>query len=141
MISLEECENQGLIRRIAPSPRQAEEQLGKAKTLLGEAKGDVGDERPNTAIIAGYAAMFDAGRALLFRDGYREKSHACVARYLEVNYPKRIGSSFIHLLDQYRVKRHKVMYSGDYYPTTEEARNLVNFAEEFIVLVGKLLEA
>ena len=140
MISFEECGNQGLIRRIAPSPLQAGEQLEKARTLLAEAKGDVKDERPNTAIIAGYAAMFDAGRALLFRDGYREKSHACVARYLEANYSKQIESSFIHLLDQYRVKRHKVMYSGDYYPTVKEAKNLVEFAEEFIELVGKLFE-
>ena len=128
----------GLIKRIAPSPRQAEEQLEKARMLLAEAKGNVGDERPNTAIMAGYAAMFDAARALLFRDGYREKSHACVARYLEVRYSKQIDSSFIHLLDHYRLRRHKVMYSGEYYPTTEEAKNLVGFAEKFIGLVEHL---
>ncbi|MCD6522167.1 MAG: HEPN domain-containing protein [Candidatus Diapherotrites archaeon] len=139
MISLKECEEEGLIKRIAPSPRQAEEQLNKARALLEEAKGDVKDNRPNNAIIGGYAAMFDAARAVLFRDGYIEKSHACVARYLEVKYPS-IDSSYIHLLDQYRIRRHKVMYSGDYFPTIKEARNLVEFAEDFIELVEKLLK-
>lgn len=139
MISLKECEEKGLIKRIAPSPRQGEKQLNKARALLEEARGDVKDNRPNNAIIGGYAAMFDAARAVLFRDGYTEKSHACVARYLEAKYPKQIDSSYIHLLDQYRVRRHKVMYSGDYFPTIKEAKNLVEFAEEFIELVEKML--
>ena len=139
MINLDECLKQGLLRKIAPSITQAEDQMEKAKVLLEEAKSSVKNKHPNTAVMAGYAAMFDAGRALLFKDGYRERSHACVARYLETNYSEKIDEDFIYLLDQYRDKRHKVMYSSDYYPTIEEARNLVDFAERFIEKIEKII--
>ena len=139
MIEYEECLRQGLLRKSAPSPNQARDQLAKAEVLLEEAKRAVKSESPNSAVAIGYAAMFDAARALLFRDGFREKSHACVVRYLEANYRKEIDQVHIDLLDEYRDRRHKVMYSTDYYPTMEEARRIVEFADDFIDVMGKLL--
>jgi len=138
MISYEECVEEGLLRKIAPSPNQAKDQIDKAEILLEEAKKAVEGESPNSAIAMGYAAMFNAARALLFRDGFREKSHACVARYLEVNYHE-IDDTYIRLLDEYRERRHKVMYSMDYYPTLEEADRIVEFAGDFITLISKIL--
>lgn len=137
MIGFDECVEQGLLRRIPPSSVQAREQLAKANVLLDEAKKALDSESPNSAVIAAYAAMLDAARAVLFRDGYREKSHACVARYLEAKYSGKLGMPLIDLFDQYRDKRHKTMYSGDYYPTMDEANRAVSFAEEF---VGKIEE-
>lgn len=139
MIDLEECLRLGLLRRMAPSITQAQEQLGKARVLLEEAKKSMKTESPNSAVMAAYASALDAGRALLFRDGYREKSHACVVRYLEAKYAREIGSSVILLFDEYRDKRHKTMYSGDYYPTMEEAKRIVLFSEELVNKIAKLL--
>lgn len=139
MISYEECLNSGLIRKIPPSVAQAKSQMDKAHTLLEEAKVAVENNSPNSAVLAGYASMFDAARALLFKDGYREKSHACVARYLEAEYSEELGSSSVHLLDEYREKRHKVSYSSEYYPTIEEAKKLVEFAENFIEKIEGVL--
>lgn len=140
MIDYGECLEKGLLRKIAPSPRQAEDQLVKAGVLLEEAQKAVKSESPNSAVAMGYAAMFDAARALLFRDGFREKSHACVVKYLEANYGDEIDDAYIRLLDEYRERRHKVMYSTDYYPTLEEAKRVVEFAGDFIALVSKLLK-
>ena len=140
MISFDECIKQGLLRKVPPSKRQAEEQLKKAKVLLDESKKAIEANLPNAAMMSAYTAALNAGRAVLFRDGYREKSHACVARYLEAKYAKQIGTSRISLLDEYRDRRHKTLYSGEYYPTLEEAKRVVSFAEEFIAKVGKLLE-
>ena len=140
MIDFEECVAQGLLKSIPPSPVQAEEQMKKAKVLLEEAKKALKSESPNSAVITAYSAALDASRAVLFRDGFREKSHACVASYLKAKYPKELGTSLIYLFDQYRDRRHKTLYSGDYYPTMEEAKRIVLFAEEFLGKVAALLK-
>lgn len=140
MITLKECIEQGMIRKIAPSIVQARSQMEKAQVMLEEAERAVKGGSPNSAVLAGYAAMFDGARALLLKDGYRERSHACVARYLEANYSKEMGSSFVDLLDEYREKRHKVSYSSEYYPTVDEAKNTVQFAGKFLEKIEKLLE-
>jgi len=140
MIDFDSCVAQGLLRKIPPSARQAEEQLKKARVLLAEAKLALGNDSPNSAVIGAYSAMLDAARAVLFRDGWREKSHACVAKYLEAKYIGELGEEAVQLFDEYRDKRHKTMYSGDYYPDMEEAARVVSFAEKFINGVKGLLE-
>jgi len=140
MISLKECIERGLIKETAPSIVEAKAQMEKANVMLDEARGAVENQSPNSAVLCGYAACFDGARALLFKDGYRERSHACVARYLEANYSNKLGTSFVHLLDGYREQRHKVSYSSEYYPTLDEAKNLVDFAGEFLEKIETLLE-
>ncbi|MCX6769952.1 MAG: HEPN domain-containing protein [Candidatus Micrarchaeota archaeon] len=132
MIDFDSCVSQGLLRKIPPSKIQAEEQLKKAGVLLSEAKIALENDSPNSAVIGAYSAMLDAARALLFRDGWREKSHACVAKYLEAKYSGELGIDTIELFDEYRDKRHRTMYSGDYYPDMEEAEKVVGFAGEFL---------
>ncbi len=141
MIDFVQCLKEGLLRRIPPSKRQAEEQMKKAKVLLEEAKRNLDADAPNSAVMSAYASVLDAARAVLFRDGYREKSHACVARYLEAKYLKELGTSNIDLLDEYRDKRHKTQYSGEYYPTAQEAERVVSFAEKFLPKIERLLRS
>ncbi len=138
MIDYTECVRIGLLKQIAPSDLQAEEQFKKANVLLEEAQAALKAELPNTATMGAYSAALDASRALLFRDGWRERSHACTARYLEENYLNEIGADDIALLDHYRDARHKTMYSSEYYPTKEEAARVVKFAEGFILKIGKM---
>lgn len=138
VISFDECVRQGLLRRMPPSKKEAEDQLQKAGVLLEEAKTALATNLPNAAMTSAYSVALDVGRALLFRDGYREKSHACVARYLEAKYSKQLGAD-VYLLDEYRDRRHKTLYSGEYYPSLAEAKRVVSFAETFITKVRKLL--
>ena len=140
MMEFDRCIKEGLLRRIPPSKIQSEEQMEKSEVLLEEAKKSLQNDSPNSALMLAYAALLCAGRAVLFRDGYREKNHACVVGYLEAKYSKEIGSSFICLFDEYREKRHKTMYSGDYYPTMEEAKRTVSFAGEFIAKIKNILK-
>lgn len=140
VISFDNCIEAGLLRKIPPSSAQAKEQFEKAKTLLLEAKQNLRAESPNSAVIMSYAAMLDAAKALLYRDGYREKSHACVVRYLEAKYLQEIGQDAVDLLDQYRDQKHKTMYSGAYYPTLANAKEIFEFAGEFVTKIAKLLE-
>ena len=68
------------------------------------------------------------------------KANACVAKYLEAKYLDELGGEAVELFDEYRDKRHKTLYSGDYYPDMEEARRVVSFAEKFINGAKGLLE-
>ena len=52
---------------------------------------------------------------------------------------KELGEDTIILLDNYREKRHKVVYESDYYSSEEDATKLVGFAEKFIRKIEKLL--
>jgi uncharacterized protein (UPF0332 family) len=141
LIELEECFNKGLLRKIPPSREKAKESLEKAITFLDEADANLEENRiPSTTIMA-YLAMFNSARALLFKDGYREKSHACVARYVEEKYGDKISQEAIDLLDRYRSIRHMVQYDESYFPTEEEAREMMEFAKKFVETVRKIINA
>ena len=95
-----------------------------------------------SSVLSSYLAMFHSARAILFRDGYREKSHYCVARYLEENYVKKgmLESKWVELLDHYRDLRHVSQYSVENFATMEEAENALETAKEFLERMKKLLE-
>lgn len=132
LIDLNECLGKGLIRKITPSKESVISSLKKAETFLLEAKGDLKDERYNSAIVMAYIAILNASRALLFRDGYRERSHACVTRYIEEKYKNKIPKEYIDLLDHYRETRHDLQYEADYFAEAEESKQIIEFAEKFI---------
>ena len=67
------------------------------------------------SIVASYTSMFQTARALLFKDGIYEKSHACIVSYLKDNYNKSLGSDCISWLDTYRLERHESFYGLDLY--------------------------
>jgi len=69
--------------------------------------------------------MFHSARAVLFRDGRREKSHFCIARYLEEMYVKKgkLEREWIDLLDRLREMRHADQYDISYFATREEAKS------------------
>lgn len=84
--------------------------------------------------------MFHSARAILFFDGYREKSHACIARYLEEKYAKKklLEIRWIELLDYYRELRHGDQYDLVFLITEQEAKNALNNAYEFVKRMKKL---
>lgn len=138
MISYNECIEKGLLRRIPPSREKAMQSIEKAKELLGEAKANLDEERTNSAVIVAYMAIFHAARALLFKDGYREKSHECIIRYLEENYPD-IKTGQIEALEKYKNERTKTQYDVSYSPNEEQAEKMLQFAEEFIQTIEEII--
>lgn len=86
------CIKEGLLRKVPPSKEKALQSLKKAHEWLKDAESSLKGGAINSSIIASYMVMFHAARSILFLDGFREKSHACVARYLEEKYVKRGGT-------------------------------------------------
>lgn len=86
--------------------------------------------------------MFHAGRSILFFDGYREKSHACISRYLEEKYVKsqKLDIKWVELLDHSREIRHDDQYDLSFFSTEEEAVNALQSAKGFINEMENLLK-
>ncbi len=139
----ESCIKEGLLRSIPSSKEKAEGSLNAALRWLDEAEKDLIGEAFNSSVLSSYLAMFHSARALLFLDGYREKSHFCIARYLEEKYVKKklLESKWVELLDHYRELRHNDQYSISFFATKDEAENALKTAKEFIERMSGLLQA
>ena len=136
-----DCIREKLLRKIPPSKEKAEESINTAKKWLEEAEKGFANEAFNSSVMASYLAIFHSARSILFFDGFREKSHYCVARYLEEKYAKKnlLENKWIELLDYYRELRHDDQYSTSFFATKEESESAVEKAKEFVERMEKLL--
>lgn len=140
LIDVNGCMERGLLRRIAPSKEKALQCTMKSSELLGEARACLDNGQLNAAVLSGYTAILNAGRAVLFRDGWRERSHECVIRYLEANYGGEITPDTVALLERYKKSRHDTQYDVTYSPDEAEVASLLEFARGFIKTAGRIIE-
>ena len=126
---------------MEPSLTKSEQSMLQARDWLSEAEKNLEAEALRSAISSAYLAVFHSARAVLFRDGVREKSHYCIGLYLqryvedgilEVDWPM--------LFDRIRSVRHADQYSFMALPTEEEVQASIDLAERFIERMERLLK-
>ena len=78
----------------------------------------------------------------MFGDGFREKSHFAVARYLEDKYVKKnlLEEQWVELLDHYRETRHDDQYSTSFLATEDEAGKALKSAIAFVTRISNLVK-
>lgn len=132
----------GLLRRIPSSKQKAGESIKASEDWIKESEQNLRNNSLKSCILTSYLAMFHCGRAILFLDGYREKSHFAVARYLEERYVKKklLDEKWIKLLDHYREKRHQDQYNLSFVVTKKETEEALKIAKDFINEIKKLFE-
>jgi uncharacterized protein (UPF0332 family) len=110
---LEELFEKGLLKKTGKSNAFALKSLEQAGYFLGEAEDLLKLDKERMTVIALYSALFHASRALLFKDGVKEKSHYAVARYIEFEYVDKglLEKRFLLVLDTLRDSRHESQYS------------------------------
>jgi uncharacterized protein (UPF0332 family) len=137
------CLEKGLLRKIPASEDNAERSINKAASWLEESKKTYKSKAYDSSVMASYLAMFHSARAVLFFDGYREKSHACVARYLEDTYVngKKLEKKWVDLLDHHREIRHENQYDLSFFSSDEDARNALISAETFLQRMQDLIDS
>ena len=130
---LDECYERGLLRKVAPSNDKAMQSLAQAREWVTEAGYDCDADALRSALMAAYMGYFHAARAVLYRDGVREKSHYCIGVYLE-SYRERglLEDEWVLQFDHMRGLRHDDQYSLDARPTIQEVRQSVAEAGKFI---------
>jgi uncharacterized protein (UPF0332 family) len=132
--SYKDCIKEGLLRKIPPSRENAKSSLRKAESWLEDAEKSLKGEAFNSSVHASYMAMFHAARSILFFDGFRKKSHTCVARYLEEKYvnTKKLEKTWVEILDHQREIRHEGQYDLSFFSTGEEAKEALDSAGKFL---------
>ncbi len=135
----EDCIKKGLLRKVAPSKDSATKSIKRAKMWLSQAREAYEAEIYDSSILASYEAMFHAARAILIKDGYREKSHYCISRYLEQEYSEKgvFDKNWVIILDSYREMRHRVAYNTEFEATNTEAKEAITDSGMFIEEMSK----
>jgi len=126
---------------VEPSLTKSEQSLHQARDWLSEAEKNLEAEALRSAISSAYLAVFHSARAILFRDGVREKSHYCIGLYLQ-KYVENgaLEEDWPMLFDRIRSVRHVDQYSFMALPTEEEVQASIDLAERFIERMERLLK-
>jgi uncharacterized protein (UPF0332 family) len=140
-IEYEDCVKDGLLRKVIPSPDKARKGIAKAGKFLEQAGKAFDVGAYDSCLLTCYQAVFLSAKAVLFRDGYREKSHACVARYLEENYSDKgkLDVKWVELLDRFRDMRHDDEYNVFFMASRENCEEIIEFASGFIGAMTKII--
>lgn len=137
---LDECYERGLLRKVPASNDKAMQSLSQAREWVIEAGYNIEAGALRSALMAAYMGYFHAARAVLFRDGIREKSHYCIGVYLESYREKGLlEDEWILQFDRMRGLRQSDQYSLDARPTLAEVRQSVKDAGIFIERIERLL--
>lgn len=141
-IKYSECVQKKLLRKVPASTAGSKQSIKKAELWLDESLNSFKAGNYNLSVLGSYLAMFHSARAILFRDGWREKSHACVARYIEEHYAKtgKLDIKWIQLFDFQRNLRHNDQYDMSFTVTDKEAENAIKSSASFIDEMKKLLD-
>ena len=142
-MSLDECFEKRLLRRGRPDALKSKRALEMSERAFEQAEKLASAEFYEQAVLYSYTAMFQAARALLFRDGIFERSHYCVIEYLKQNYlgNEKLDQSHIHCLDTYRSERHETLYGLEGTEVKErDARNAIESARSFLGAVEKIVK-
>jgi len=128
-MKVDDCFKEGLLKKIKPSKQYALKSLEASLTYIQDAKDNLKMNNNNLVVFCSYTAMFHAARAILFKDGIKERSHLCIIYYLRETYPslKRLANQ----LDAYRRNRHNTLYALDFLISKDEARQAIKDAEDF----------
>lgn len=91
------------------------------------------------ATIQAYYAMFHATRALVYAEGYREKSHYCLSIALLELYvdTSKLSLAQVKDFDRAMLLREEADYRGNF--SEASARDVIDNAERFVAAAKRLL--
>ena len=138
---MDECIKKKLIRRIEPSRETALRLMDKAGKMIREAKASWKASAPDSSLLVSYDAMLLSAKAVLMKDGFREKSHYCVVAYIKEVYaePGKIDRKMVELFDRYRSLRQMVAYDADFTVSDSDANQAINDAEAIVKEFKRLI--
>lgn len=140
MINENECFKKGLLKKTFPQIDLGKKDIKQAEFFLKEAEELLDLDKKQIAALSLYNAFFHTARALLFKDGIKERSHYCIARYLENNYKSDKFDKFINAFETIMSIRHNVQYSTEKVEIEEDLTEFFNICHEFISEVEEILK-
>lgn len=138
-MTVEKLLREGWLKKVPPSKERAVKSLEVADRFLGSARKSFDIASYDMAIMAAYSAAFHAARAVLFLDGFAERSHFAVYDYLREKH-KDLGMAEVESFNAYRRLRHGVAYGLDTVVNEDDALSAIAFAERFLKCVKAYLK-
>ena len=139
----DKCFAKDMLKKTKKDIKKAESSLKISKENLEDANSQLESRLFKWAFIAAYTSMFHAARALLYKDGIKERSHYCLCIYVKENYRGIIEAKYLNELNILREQRHRIMYGDENIRTKEveevEAESAVVMAEGFLKAVKNLI--
>ena len=131
----------GLLKKDIPSLDLAKKSLRQAEFLLKETADLIELDKKQIAVISLYNAFFHISRALLYKDGIKEKSHYCIAKYVEEEYVNnnKLDAKFLNAFETIMSVRHNIQYSTEVVEIDIDLNEFCNICEEYRAEVEKLL--
>lgn len=136
-MKLADCFQKGLLKRTRQDQDNAMRSLELSRGNIEDVVENLSLHRYRVVAISSYTAMFHAARAILFRDGVKERSHECIPVYLKEKYPEM--ETMANTLDSYRRFRHDAIYGLDFIMDEVEAKASLDFAKEFVEKIGIII--
>lgn len=131
------------VKKIMPDIKRAHNSLTMAEHKLHRAEADLDTGSYEEAMLAAYTSMFHSARALLFKDGYKERNHYGLCIYIREKYSGIIEMKYINELNALRTIRHKIIYGDEDINIREvqeaEAESAIKLAKGFLVVVKKII--
>jgi len=136
-MSFEDCIGKGLIKKSPNTLQRIKQSMKLGDDFLKSAQKNFEISEYVVCELIAYTALFHYARALLFKKGHIERSHACLFIALKKFYPGE--KELFEKADKIRIERHNLQYSG---LTTdkESALFVLDFVKEFSEKTGRLLE-
>lgn len=133
---------EGSDKKDRSSRGKARKSLEASLKWLEESEKNLQSNALRSSLLSAYLAVFHAARSILFFDGYREKSHACIARYLEEKYVRSglLEPKWVEMLDHFREIRHTDQYSFNFFTSGDESEDTIKKSREFVFRMKKLLD-
>ena len=138
-MKLNELVEKGFLKKKKVRREEILNSLKLAKKFLRRAKGNFKINFWDVAFLLAYNSLFHSARALLFKHGYKERSHWAMVLALKNIYrhDERI-TRFLEIIDSYRISRHAIQYSGEFCSKID-AEEAIKDAEVFLKIVKKTL--
>jgi uncharacterized protein (UPF0332 family) len=138
-MKIEELIRKDLLKTTRPDRPKSDQSINVAAKKLEEAEKACNAEIYESTMIFAYMAMFHAARAILFKEGFMEKSHYAVVMFLQERFSAALGIGLISKLDSMRTARHEGLYGLHSDFSEEDAKMAILDAKEFLEKVRKLL--
>jgi len=135
---LEQCIERNKITRLLKAGTLVSKELKLAAEDLKYAQESFEKKNYKWATIQSYYSMFHTARALLYKKGYREKSHFCLIEAIRGFYVLEgiLSYEFFEVLQLGKSLRENADYYGDF--DKESSNEMMQMAEKFLK-IGKVI--
>ena len=135
-MTYDECVKSGKLKKKVIEGNIVQRTMEMAKDDLETAEDSISSGNWTWSMIQSYSSMLNVARAILFNDGYVEKTHYCVVEFLRYHYYDEL-EEHIERMDLMRKERHRILYDSRDSVNESSAKTRASWAKEFYTLIKK----